>query len=465
MNRITVADSTLKNNSEALSFNEKISVATMLDALMLDVIELPAIKNVKADTLFLHTLASLTKHSTLSCTCALDTEAVKTTADALKNAEKFRLLLCAPISTVQMEYIHHIKAPAMLDKISEVCALACSLCADVEISLQDATRAERDFLYKAISTAINAGVKTVNLCDDAGDMLPSEIEAFVSDVKTNTKGADGITLSVECSDALDMGVSATVLSVLAGAKQIKAAARGNAVPLLSLCKVIKEKGDALGIECSLNMAQVEKTVCDINEIGKKSPAASAFDSGTGSASISISLENIETAAKLGEVIATLGYELSDNDIKDIYSEFCKAREEKPVTIKKLEMIIAETAMQVAPTYKLVSYVINSGNVITPTANIELERGGERLQGFCVGNGPIDAAFLAIEKITGHHFELDDFSIRSITRGYEAFGSTLVKLRHNGKIFSGSGVSTDIVGASITAYVNALNKIYAEEANI
>lgn len=464
MNRITVADSTLRNHADALSFNEKISVATMLDALLLDVIELPAIKNAKADTLFLHTLASLAKHSTLSCACALDSEAVTVTANALKDAKKFRLLLSAPVSTVQMEYIHHIKAPAMLEKIADVCSRAAALCNDVEISLQDATRAERDFLYKAISTAIASGVKTVNLCDDAGDMLPAEFESFVSDVKANVPETEKITLSVECSDALDMGVSATVLSVLAGVAQVKASARGNGTPLLALAKVIKEKGAALGIECTLNMAQVDKTVCDIGEIGKKS-SATAFDSGTGSANVSISLDNIETAAKLGEVIATLGYELSDNDVKDVYSEFCKAKEEKPVTIKKLEMIIAETAMQVSPTYKLVSYVINSGNVITPTANIELERGGEKLQGFCVGNGPIDAAFLAIEKITGHHFELDDFSIRSITRGYEAFGSTLVKLRHNGKIFSGSGVSTDIVGASITAYVNALNKIYAEEANI
>lgn len=119
-------------------------------------------------------------------------------------------------------------------------------------------------------------------------------------------------------------------------------------------------------------------------------------------------------------------------------------------------------MQVAPTYKLASYVINSGDIITPTANIELTKDGESLRGFCIGDGPIDASFLAIEKITGHHYELDDFRIRSVTRGHEAMGSTLVKLRHNGKVFSGSGISTDIVGASINAYINALNKICFEE---
>jgi 2-isopropylmalate synthase len=92
----------------------------------------------------------------------------------------------------------------------------------------------------------------------------------------------------------------------------------------------------------------------------------------------------------------------------------------------------------------------------------LEKNGENLQGIAIGDGPIDAAFLAIEQIIGHHYELDDFQIQAVTEGYEAMGGALVKLRSNGKIFSGRGVSTDIIGASIRAYINALNKIVYEE---
>ena len=119
-------------------------------------------------------------------------------------------------------------------------------------------------------------------------------------------------------------------------------------------------------------------------------------------------------------------------------------------------------MQVPPTYRVESYVINSGNIITATAHMKLRRDDQLKEGISTGDGPIDAAFLAIEQIVGHHYELDDFQIQAVTEGREAMGETVVKLRSNGKLYSGRGVSTDIVGSSIRAYVNALNKIVYEE---
>ena len=118
-------------------------------------------------------------------------------------------------------------------------------------------------------------------------------------------------------------------------------------------------------------------------------------------------------------------------------------------------------MQVPSTYKLASYVVNNGNIISATANIELTKNGESLSGVAIGDGPIDAAFRAVEQIVGRHFELDDFQIQSVTQGREAVGSAIVKLRSDGKLYSGRGVSTDIIGASIYAYINALNKICFE----
>ncbi len=103
-----------------------------------------------------------------------------------------------------------------------------------------------------------------------------------------------------------------------------------------------------------------------------------------------------------------------------------------------------------------------GNVITPIAHLKLEREGETLQGICAGDGPIDAAFLAIEQIVGHHYELDDYQIQAVTEGREAMGAALIRLRSGGKLYSGQGISTDVIGASIQAYLNALNKIVYEE---
>ena len=130
--------------------------------------------------------------------------------------------------------------------------------------------------------------------------------------------------------------------------------------------------------------------------------------------------------------------------------------------RELEAIIASAAMQVPSTYHLVNYVVNSGNIITATANVTLERDGERFSGVSIGDGPIDAAFHAIEQIIGHHYELDDFQVQAITKGREAVGSSLIRLRANGKLYSGNGISTDIIGACIRAYMNALNKIIYEE---
>ena len=146
----------------------------------------------------------------------------------------------------------------------------------------------------------------------------------------------------------------------------------------------------------------------------------------------------------------------------VFEEFKRTAEKKTVGAKELEAIIASVALQVPSTYKLENYVINSGNIISSSAQITLTKNGKEIQAVEMGDGPIDAAFHAIEQIVGHHYELDDFQIQSITKGREAVGSSLIRLRAKGKLYSGTGVSTDIVGASIRAYINALNKIVYEE---
>ena len=128
----------------------------------------------------------------------------------------------------------------------------------------------------------------------------------------------------------------------------------------------------------------------------------------------------------------------------------------------MEALVAESARQVAPTYQLENYVINSGSSISATAFIEVNRKGVPLKTVAIGDGPIDAAFLAIDQLLGHHFELEDFRIQAVTEGREAQGDAVVKLRANGKLYSGRGLSTDIIGASIRAYLSAVNKIVYEE---
>ena len=131
--------------------------------------------------------------------------------------------------------------------------------------------------------------------------------------------------------------------------------------------------------------------------------------------------------------------------------------------KELEALIASSAMQAPSTYHFESYTTTSSNLSASVSQITLSMGGETICGVSAGDGPIDSAFRAIEQCIGHHYELDDYQVQSVTEGKEALGSALVRLRNGGKLYSGNGTSTDIIAASIRAYINALNKIVFEEA--
>lgn len=469
MTNIAISDITLRRYSEtdgaALSFNEKVETVKRLDKLNADVIETAPVLSGKTDVLFLHTAASLIKNSTLSCPTALTEESVEETYNAIKGAKKPRVLIPVPVSTVQMEYVCGKKPAKMLALVETLVKKAASLCGDVEVSLLDATRAERDFICSVIDTAVKSGAKTVSLCDNAGTMLPWELGEYISELYRGAEELKNAVLSVECSDKLHMAAADMVAAINAGAAQVKVSVSPELEPSLkTFADFMRTKGDSMGIKTSVDMTQVEKTVATLGFLsGNSESAASPFDSGTGAAALEgVSLGAEEDIKTVSDIITKMGYELTDDDIKTVYDEFKKTAAKKSVGMKELDSIIASCAMQVPSTYKLKSYVINNGDIITPTANIEVYKNNEVLHGLRIGDGPIDAAFLALEQIAGHHYELDDFRIQSVTRGYEAMGSALVKLRHNGKLFSGSGISTDIIGACINAYINALNKICFEE---
>ena len=466
MNKIMISDITLreegKNGGHTLSFKEKIETVKLLDKIGVDVIETAPINNGKTDILFLHTISSLVKNSIISCPVSLDEENVNITYDAIKNAQRARLHIMIPVSTVQMEYISHKKPKAMLETAESIVKNAKKLNNDVEVSLMDATRAEPDFLKSALETVISAGATTVTICDSAGEKLPTEFEQFIKQIKELVP--ENVTLSVECSDALCMASACAISCIKAGVGQIKTTvSKGGCARLKHIARIFREKADALDISTSLNMSLVENSIKKIALMTSEGTSVSPFDGGTNSDfSEKVVLSSEDDIKTVSTAILKLGYELSDEDVSKVYEEISKLPKSKKISSKELDAIIASSAMQVVPTYKLKSYVINNGNIITPTAHIVLEKQGKDMQGICVGDGPIDAAFLAIEQITGHHFELDDFQIQAVTEGREAMGSSIVKLRHNGKPYSGKGISTDIIGASISAYVNALNKICFEE---
>ncbi len=466
---IKISDITLRETAQretnVLSFKEKTEVAKQLDKLNVDVIETAPITNGKSDVLFLHTISPIVKNSIISCPVELSESGVEVAYEAIKEAKSPRLHIIVPVSTVQMEYICHKKPDKVLDMIDTLTKKAVSLTEDVEVSMADSTRAEREFLIKAIKTAISAGAKTITLCDSAGTMLPTEFAEYIKGLYNDVEELKDVALSVECSNDLHMAAACAISCVKAGVTQIKTSMASERCPKLkSIADVFRQKSDSLGIKSKLNMAVLDNSIRNMSFVtNDKSQEETSFDYGTGGIIVEDAVFSKDTDIKtIQEAILKMGYDLSDEDIDNVYNEFVKTVTKKNVGIKELDAIIASVAMQVSPTYILKSYVINSGDIITPTANIELVKDEKVVNGISTGNGPIDASFMAIEKITGHHFELDDFQIQSVTRGHEAMGESVVKLRHEGKVYSGKGISTDVVGASIKAYISALNKICFEE---
>ncbi len=463
MANIRISDRTMKQAAEdfRLSFKEKIELAKLLDKLGADVIELEGITNARVDTLRIKSIAAAVTNSTVAVPVALCKEGVQQVFDALQQAKKPRLQVCAPVSPVQMEYLFHKKPEAMLTTIAETVAAARELCPDVEFAADDATRADGDFLIKALETAISAGAVTVTLCDTAGTMLPSEFTAFIQRLYRALPALKDVTLGICCSNALSMADACAISAAEAGAGELKVAAYPiDSASLANVAKILAAKGDALGSACGIHVTQLSRITGQIAWLCQAGKVTVQTDK---EADASIFLTVHDDAAALSKAVEKLGYDLSEEDLVKVYDAFSRiAGKKEQVGAKELDAIVASAAMQVPATYKLDTYVITSGNTISATAHIKLLKNGQPVEGVYIGDGSIDAAFKAIESITGCHYELDDFQIQAVTEGREAMGQTVVKLRSGGKVYSGRGISTDIVGAGINAYLSALNKIVYEE---
>ena len=466
MRQIKISDVTMKQTGKqfSLSFREKIELAKLLDNLGASVIELEGVGESRTDSLRVKSVAAAVKHSIVAVPVALRQENIDVVWNALKGAAHPRLQVFAPVSSVQMEYLYHKKPEAMLDDIRKSVCACRALCADVQFVADDATRSDPAFLASVINAAVEAGAATVTVCDSAGTMLPGEFSQFIADLYEAIPALKEVCLGVSCSDALSLADACAIAAAAQGAGEIKAAAypRGTA-SLPNVARILAARADSFDACIGVSVAQLSRSVNQIvwmceTERKKTSP----FDSGVRQDE-DIYLTVHDDAESVLKAVARLGYDLSEEDGPKVVEAFHRiAARKEQVSIRELDAIVASAAMQVPPTYQLETFVINSGNTIAATAHIRLIKDGQILDGVCLGDGPIDAAFLAIESITGRHYELDDFQLQAVTEGREAMGQTIVRLRSGGKLYSGRGISTDIVNAGINAYLSALNKIVYEE---
>ncbi len=423
MRQIKICDITMLQEAKhkdkfTLTFKEKTEIAELLDNVGADVIALEGIDDDKSDVLRLKAIAGTVRNATIAVNVKPDKENIDLAAEAIKDARHKRLVLALPLSTVQMEYSYRLKQEGMLKLIKETLGYMVQIADDTEFVAMDATRADRDFLCEVLKAAVAAGIGTISIYDESGSILPKKFGAFISDLFTEVPELKNVSLGVGCANGITMSAACLIEAVEAGASELKTAAFAvDAAFLNDISRVIFEKEEELGVKVNLKQSATAETISRIRWMCKTGKSkTSAFDNGV------------------------MGQETdNDDEIDEAFNE------------------------EVAEVFKIDSYTINTGSVMTSTAHIRLNKNGRMLEEVVMGDGPIDASFLAIERITGTHFELEDFQIKAISEGREALGQALVRLRSSQGLYTGVGRSTDIIGACIKAYINAINKIAGKES--
>lgn len=458
MKEIRIADRTLCQKETVFSFREKLEIARYMVRLNIDQIDLPKIENEKTDSLLIKTMATFVTNAVISVGADAERSSIFAAIKAASGIPNAGIRIEVPVSPVGMEYIAKKKAPALIAAVSDAVAACKAEGVFTEVCALDATRAESSFISELVKTAADADL--ITFCDDAAEMFPDSFAEFISGIDSEAM------IGAAVNDKNGLACADAILAVKAGAGCIKTSAVGTEdVPLETFATILKNCGNTNGLGSKIRYTELNKTIKQISWVTDSNSNEKSVVNVSNVDESGISLTAESERDEVSSAVSRLGYDLSIEDQEAVYEAFRRiAAKRKVVDAHELDAIIASVALEVPQTYKLDSYVINSGNIINTSAQISLSRDGQIFNGIDIGDGPVDAAFLAIEKIIGHHYELDDFQIKSLSEGKEALGQTVVKLRSAGKLYSGKGISSDIIGASIRAYISAVNKIIYEENN-
>lgn len=488
-------DTTLRDGEQSpgcsMNLKEKIKMAKRLELLNVDVIEagfaiasegdFEAVKMV-AETVEKPVVASLAR--------ALKPD-IDRAYEAVKNARHPRIHTFLATSEIHRKYKLKMSKAEVLKQTKEMVKYAKSKCDDIEFSAEDATRTEKEFLVEVFNTAIESGANVINIPDTVGYTTPDEFYQLVSYVKENI--SKDVEISVHCHNDLGLAVANSIAAIKGGATQIECTINGigeragNAA-LEELAMILDTRKDYFDIRTNINTKQIMKASKDLIAItgvdvqpNKAIVGDNAFAHEAGihqhgvinnkSTYEIMSPEQIgleENKMVLGkhsgkhafnEKLNSLGYDLSDENLRKAFKIFKDlADKKKEVYESDIEAIIRDDIYEIEDQVSLERYVINCGNTINPTVTIGVKHNDEIFEEVASGDGVVDASFNAIEKIFNIGLILKDYKIKSISKGTDALGEARVKILYQGKTYHGIGLSTDVIEASIKAYINVINKI-------
>ena len=501
---IKIFDTTLRDGEQSpgcsMNLKEKIEMAKQLERMKVDVIEAGFAISSQGDFLSVKTVAETVKESVVASLARTTTLDIDRAWEAIAKAAQPRIHTFIATSPIHMEYKLNMKPDDVVEQAVAMVKYAKQYCGDIEFSAEDATRSEPEFLARIFDGVIKAGATTINIPDTVGYTVPDEFYDFLMKVRNLCPALDKVDISVHCHNDLGLGVANSIAAIRAGATQIECTVNGigeragNAA-MEEIVMALKTRKDALQADTKIvttELMRASKLLSRITGVkvqpNKAIVGENAFAHESGihqhgvlknketyeimtPESVGLTTNNMVLGKHSGKhafrnKVKELGFELSEEGLEKAFAKFKDiADKKKQVYDRDIEALISKESIQVPKTYQMDSYVINSGNTITSTAVIKLLKEDKVLEKVARGDGPIDAAFQAIEKIVGINIELEDYQLNSVTEGEDALGDAFVKIRTGEKTYSGRGLSTDVIEASIHAYINAVNKmIYEQEMN-
>jgi 2-isopropylmalate synthase len=501
---IKIFDTTLRDGEQSpgcsMNLKEKIEMAQQLERMNVDIIEAGFAAASPGDLHSIQEISKSIKNCVVTSLARAHKDDIDKAWESLKFASHPRIHIFIATSPIHMEYKLKMTEDEVVKKAGEMVAYAKEKCADIEFSAEDATRSEVAFLARVFDTVIEAGATTINIPDTVGYTTPDEYYSFLTAIIEKCPALKTVDVSAHCHDDLGLGVANSIAAIKAGATQIECTINGigeragNAA-LEEIVMALKTRKDFYNASTNIDTKQIMRSSNLLTRItgvkvqpNKSIVGTNAFahESGIHQHGVLSNRETYEilTPESIGleknklvlgkhsgrhafnEKLIQLGYNLSQEELDEAFKRFKDlADKKKDVFDQDIDALISRQKIQVPKAYSLEKYVINSGNIITSTATVSIKKGDAVLEEVAAGEGPIYASFKAIEKIIGKELELNDFSLNSITEGEDALGDAVVKLKENDRIYVGRGLSTDIIEASIKAYINALNKIaYASQEN-
>ncbi|MDO5088674.1 MAG: 2-isopropylmalate synthase [Leptotrichiaceae bacterium] len=499
MKHIKIFDTTLRDGEQTprvnLNAEEKLRIARQLETLGVDIIEAGFAVASPGDFEAVKLIADNVKKSVVTSLARAVKKDIETAAKALKNAAKPRIHTFIATSPIHREFKLKMSKEQIIERVRETVAYAKSFFDDIEFSAEDALRTEKEYLVQVYEAAIEAGATTLNVPDTVGYRTPDEMYEMIKYLRENVKGIGNVDISVHCHDDLGLSVANSIAAIKAGATQIECTLNGigeraGNTSLEEVVMILGTRKDLFGeYTTNIDTKQIypaSRLVSLLTGVSiqpnKAIVGANAFahESGihqhgvlanpetyeiinpesVGRNTDSLVLGKLSGKHAFTEKLKSLGfYDIDDKKTEELFNEFkVLADKKKYVLDEDIISLVTGDAAKVEGKISLDYFEITRKDK-KPKAEISIFSEGSRKRAEAYGDGPVDAAYNAVNKILEDTFILEEYKLESITGDTDAQAQVIVIIGKDGKRYIGKGQSTDIVEASINAYINGINRLY------